>query len=51
MILGARNVAQLDDNLRALEVKLSSDELADLDRASKPEWGYPYGFIGRMQPW
>ena len=23
----------------------------DLDAASKPEWGYPYSFIGMRGPW
>ena len=51
VIVGARTVAQLDDNLRALDVKLSSDDVQSLDKLSKPDWGYPYGFIGRNQPW
>ncbi|MBI4955827.1 MAG: aldo/keto reductase [Myxococcales bacterium] len=51
VIVGARTVAQLDDNLRALEVKLAPEEVQELDKVSKPDWGYPYGFIGRMQPW
>jgi aryl-alcohol dehydrogenase-like predicted oxidoreductase len=51
VIIGARTNAQLQDNLRALEVKLSAEDLGALDKASTPDWGYPYGFIGRMQPW
>jgi aryl-alcohol dehydrogenase-like predicted oxidoreductase len=48
VILGARTVQQLDDNLRALDVKLSPEEVASLDEISRPDWAYPYSFIGRM---
>jgi aryl-alcohol dehydrogenase-like predicted oxidoreductase len=51
IIVGARTVAQLDDNLRALEVKLTADEVKELDAASAPSWDYPYDFIVRMQNW
>ncbi len=51
MIIGARTVAQLQDNLRALEVKLTPEDLAELDKASEPAWGYPYSFIGGREPW
>jgi aryl-alcohol dehydrogenase-like predicted oxidoreductase len=51
IIVGARTVAQLDDNLAALSVRLSPEELAALDRVSAPAWGYPYAFIGAREPW
>jgi aryl-alcohol dehydrogenase-like predicted oxidoreductase len=51
IIVGARNVQQLDDNLRALEVKLDASDVKALDDASKPAWGYPYEFIGAREPW
>lgn len=51
VILGARTVAQLDDNLRSTEVKLVADDVKELDEASTPDWAYPYSFIARMQPW
>jgi aryl-alcohol dehydrogenase-like predicted oxidoreductase len=51
IIVGARTVEQLDDNLKALEVKLTGEDLADLDKASRPAWGYPYDFIGLREPW
>ncbi|MET0343612.1 MAG: aldo/keto reductase, partial [Polyangiales bacterium] len=35
VIFGARTLAQVDDNLKALEVKLSADEVTTLDEASK----------------
>jgi aryl-alcohol dehydrogenase-like predicted oxidoreductase len=46
VILGARTVAQLDDNIAAAELKLTAEQLAVLDKASLPAWGYPYDFIG-----
>ncbi len=51
VIVGAKTVAQLDENLRALDVKLSSEDSKELDDASAPRWDYPYDFIGRQQPW
>lgn len=44
-ILGARNAAQLEDNLGVLEWELSGEQLARLDEASKIELGFPHGFI------
>ncbi len=51
IIVGARTVAQLDDNLKALDVKLTAEEVTALDQASQPDWGYPYDMIGRSQRW
>jgi aryl-alcohol dehydrogenase-like predicted oxidoreductase len=51
IILGARTVAQLEDNLKAAAVVLAPQDVKDLDDASKPDWSYPYDFIGRSQPW
>jgi aryl-alcohol dehydrogenase-like predicted oxidoreductase len=51
ILVGARNVAQIDENLAALEVKLKPEEIAALDTISAPDWGYPYEFIGRREPW
>jgi aryl-alcohol dehydrogenase-like predicted oxidoreductase len=51
LIIGARDEAQLEDNLKCLDLKLSAEELARLDAVSKPAWGYPYDFIGTRQPW
>jgi aryl-alcohol dehydrogenase-like predicted oxidoreductase len=51
IIIGARTPEQLQDNLKALEVKLAPADVAELDAASKPDWGYPYSFIERMQRW
>jgi aryl-alcohol dehydrogenase-like predicted oxidoreductase len=51
VIIGARSVKQLEENLRACDVKLSAEDVSELDDASKPNWEYPYDFIGRQQPW
>jgi aryl-alcohol dehydrogenase-like predicted oxidoreductase len=42
IVLGARNVAQLQDNLGATEVKLSGEQIAKLDQASAVRPAYPY---------
>ena len=41
VIIGARRMEQLEDNLAAVNVALSSDELATLDRVSALEVEYP----------
>jgi len=51
IIVGARTVAQLEDNLKALDVKLTAEDVKQLDDASKPAWGYPYDFIAMREPW
>jgi aryl-alcohol dehydrogenase-like predicted oxidoreductase len=51
VIVGARNVMQLNDNLAALDVKLAVEDIRELDEASKLDWGYPYNFIGLREPW
>lgn len=45
-ILGARTREQIEDNLGALGVELTEDELARLDEASGIELGFPYDFLG-----
>jgi aryl-alcohol dehydrogenase-like predicted oxidoreductase len=40
-IIGARRLAQLDDNLKSLDVALTSEELARLDARTKPRLGFP----------
>jgi aryl-alcohol dehydrogenase-like predicted oxidoreductase len=51
IIVGARTVAQLEENLESSSVQLSAEEIAALDRVSQPAWGYPYAFIGAREPW
>jgi diketogulonate reductase-like aldo/keto reductase len=40
-IIGARRLAQLEDNLQALDVKLSAEELGRLEALTKPTFGFP----------
>lgn len=50
VILGARTVEQLADNLQAADLKLSTEEMATLDAASAPQVAdYPYGEGGQKQ--
>jgi aryl-alcohol dehydrogenase-like predicted oxidoreductase len=49
VIMGVRNVQQLDDNLKAGELRLSADVMKRLDDASGYELGYPYDFMKRIQ--
>ncbi len=50
VILGARTLEQLDDNLAAADVRLSQEEAQVLDQASDPGApDYPYGERGRAQ--
>ena len=41
-IIGIRTVAQLEENLRAVEWQLTPEEMARLDKLSEPEHQYPY---------
>jgi len=49
VIFGARSVQQLDENLKAVDVSLSEDQLKRLDEASSFELGYPYAFMKNVQ--
>jgi aryl-alcohol dehydrogenase-like predicted oxidoreductase len=50
VILGARTLEQLTDNLAAADLVLTTEEYAELDAASDPEPGdYPYGRFGNFQ--
>jgi aryl-alcohol dehydrogenase-like predicted oxidoreductase len=49
VIFGARSIEQLDDNLKAVDVKLSAEQLKQLDDASGFELGYPYNFMANIQ--
>jgi hypothetical protein len=40
-IIGARTMAQLDDNVGALDVKLTLEYVAALDKASTPTFSFP----------
>ncbi len=45
-IIGARRLAQLEDNVKALEVALTQEERARLDTLTQPTFGFPQN----MQP-
>jgi aryl-alcohol dehydrogenase-like predicted oxidoreductase len=45
-IIGARRMTQLEDNVKALELTLTAEELAHLDEKTKPTLGFP----ANMQP-
>ena len=49
VIFGARSIEQLDDNLKAVDVKLSADDVKTLDDASAFPLGYPYSFMSNVQ--
>jgi aryl-alcohol dehydrogenase-like predicted oxidoreductase len=45
-IIGARRLAQLEDNVKALDLKLGADDLRRLGELTKPTFGFPQS----MQP-
>ncbi len=49
VVFGARSVAQLEDNLRAGDLELSDEQVANLDAAATFEVGYPYNFLKNIQ--
>ena len=44
-IIGARTIDQLEDNLGALETKLTPGQISKLDEASQPKLNFPHEFI------
>ena len=46
-IIGARRLSQLEDNVKALHVVLTAEEIAKLDELTKPALGFPQS----MQAW
>ena len=44
-VLGARTLAQLEDNLGALEVEISTEQLARLDEVSRVPLGFPHEML------
>lgn len=49
VIFGARSVEQVHDNVRAAELTLAPEQLAELDAVSDLPLGYPYDFMKRIQ--
>ena len=48
VIIGARNMDQLEDNLAAVDVRLSEDQLARLDEVSRLPAEYPQWMVARQ---
>jgi aryl-alcohol dehydrogenase-like predicted oxidoreductase len=44
-IIGARRLDQLEQNLTALDITLNPDQIARLDKLSKPTLGFPMPFL------
>jgi aryl-alcohol dehydrogenase-like predicted oxidoreductase len=44
-IIGARRLAQLEDNLKSLELELTADECVRLDALTKPTFGFPQNML------
>jgi aryl-alcohol dehydrogenase-like predicted oxidoreductase len=49
-IIGARNLAQFQDNLASFDLTLSADQLKTLDEASTIELGFPYDIYAKAMP-
>jgi len=49
-IIGARKAVQVKDNLDCVDVKLSEQQLAQLDQVSQIELGFPYDFFNQEMP-
>lgn len=49
VLIGANKMAQLEDNLSAIEVKLSPDEIAKLEEITATPLPYPHWFTQRVQ--
>jgi aryl-alcohol dehydrogenase-like predicted oxidoreductase len=45
IIIGARRLSQLEDNLRAVDVDLTAEELARLDALTEPTFGFPQSML------
>ena len=50
-IIGARRLDQLLDNLRAADLELPSEAIAQLDSATELDPGFPATFIRDTSPW
>ncbi len=48
-IIGARTMEQLEDNLGALEVKLTAEQIKALDEVSQPALNFPHNFLENVK--
>ena len=46
VIVGGRNFEQFEDNLKSVDLKLTADDIAKLDKVSQPPLIYPYWHQG-----
>lgn len=46
-IIGATKISQLEDNIGALDLKLSTEQIARLDELSIPKLNFPHDFLAR----
>jgi aryl-alcohol dehydrogenase-like predicted oxidoreductase len=51
VIIGARTLSQLDDNLGSLDVTIPAQMLVELDRATAIQGEYPGAFADTFQQW
>jgi aryl-alcohol dehydrogenase-like predicted oxidoreductase len=49
VLIGANKIAQLDDNLAAVDLKLTPEELAKLNEMTSAPLPYPHWFTDRVQ--
>ncbi|MCB0562778.1 MAG: aldo/keto reductase [Phaeodactylibacter sp.] len=49
VIIGARTMEQLEDNLKAAELQISEEEMGRLNGVSEPAELYPYRFLGEYE--
>ena len=49
VIIGARTLGQLEDNLGAADLRLNPDEVSQLDQVSSVPAGYPYRSINTTE--
>jgi aryl-alcohol dehydrogenase-like predicted oxidoreductase len=49
VLIGANKIGQLDDNLAAVDVKLSADEIKKLEEMTSAPLPYPHWFTQRVQ--
>jgi len=48
IIIGARRLSQLDDNVRAVDVNLTAEDLARLSALTEPTFGFPQSMLATV---
>ena len=46
-IIGATKITQLEDNIAALDLKLTAEQIARIDEMTTPSLNFPYDFVAR----